>query len=331
MASLKDVAKLAGVSLMTVSRAIRNPEQLSQKTYQKVKQAIDQLNYVPNISAQKIRGSHSAAQTIGVLSLDTATTPFSVEILLAIEQTVRKFGWHSFIINTFENELEQAVETLLSHRPSGIIFATSGLKKIAIPEALRSYPIVLANCLTDDIQTACYVPNDFQGQFEATRFLLKKGYRSPLCLYLPSNAIAAEARHQGFIHGWQAQMSQQPLPIPPFFMQPFSQNFAEVLPVLQKMCQNRPLAFDVVICGNDRIAMLAYQFLLGQGIRIPQDVAVLGFDNMVGVADLFLPPLTTVQLPHYEMGQQAALHLIEGRTANQVHYLDCPLVIRESC
>ncbi|MBF0785700.1 LacI family DNA-binding transcriptional regulator [Muribacter muris] len=331
MASLKDVAKLAGVSLMTVSRAIHNPEQLSPKTYQIVKQAIEQLNYVPNISAQKIRGTQAATHTIGVLSLDTATTPFSVEILLAIEQTVRQFGWHSFIINTFENELEQAVGTLISHRPSGIIFTTSGLKKIAIPPALRRYPIVLANCLTDDIQTACYVPNDFQGQFDAAQLLLEKGYHSPLCLYLPSNAIAAQARQQGFEQAWRANMGQNSPPPKPFFMSPFSQNFGEVLPILQKMCRKRPLEFDVVVCGNDRIALLTYQFLLGQGIRIPDEVAVLGFDNMVGVADWFLPPLTTVQLPHYEMGQQAALHLIEARTDNNVHYLDCPLVERASC
>ncbi len=79
MTSLKDVAELAGVSLMTVSRALNNPEKLSQKTYEVVKKAIDELNYVPSLAAQSIRGSY--AKKIGVLSFGTATTPFSVEIL----------------------------------------------------------------------------------------------------------------------------------------------------------------------------------------------------------------------------------------------------------
>lgn len=130
MASLKDVARLAGVSLMTVSRAINNPEQLSEKTRKAVQDAIEQLNYVPNIAAQKIRGV--SENTIGVLSFSTATTPFSVEILLAIEKTVRQYGWNSFVINTFEDDeqdVEEAVELLLSHRLTAIIITRHGLKK----------------------------------------------------------------------------------------------------------------------------------------------------------------------------------------------------------
>ncbi|WGE64251.1 LacI family transcriptional regulator [Actinobacillus equuli subsp. haemolyticus] len=116
---------------MTVSRAINNPEQLSEKTRKAVQDAIEQLNYVPNIAAQKIRGV--SENTIGVLSFSTATTPFSVEILLAIEKTVRQYGWNSFVINTFEDDeqdVEKAVELLLSHRPTAIIITRHGLKKL---------------------------------------------------------------------------------------------------------------------------------------------------------------------------------------------------------
>lgn len=334
MASLKDVAKLAGVSLMTVSRAINNPEQLSDKTYRAVKQAIEDLNYVPNLSAQKIRGVDSANKSIGVLSLGTATTPFSVDIILAIEQTVRKFGWNSFLINAFEedeNEVEKAVELLLSHRPSAIIITRNGLKKIKIPKALQQFPIVLANCVTDDLHIASYIPHDFQGQFDATQLVIRKGYKKPLCLYIPENAIAAAERQKGFEAAWFAQ-AEPALPVQ-FFMPKDLNDYVCGADPLKDILRrsSEPFDFDVIICGNDRIAMLVYQLLLSRGIRIPEDVAVIGYDNMVGVAELFLPPLTTVQLPHYEIGEQATLHLIEGRMDKKVHRLHCPLIERDSC
>ena len=81
--------------------------------------------------------------------------------------------------------------------------------------------------------------------------------------------------------------------------------------VLAHIREGKP-GFDSVICGNDRIAFMVYQTLLGQGLRIPQDVAVVGYDNMVGIGDLFLPPLSTVQLPHYDIGRLSALHIIHG-------------------
>lgn len=120
MASLKDVAKLAGVSLMTVSRAINEPGKLRPETYQRVKQAIDQLDYVPDLSARRIRGDSNRVQTLGVLALDTATTPFSVEMILSIEKTAREHGWNSFVVNLFaDDSAEQTVDLLLAHRPDG--------------------------------------------------------------------------------------------------------------------------------------------------------------------------------------------------------------------
>ena len=111
MASLKDVAKLAGVSLMTVSRAINEPGKLRPETYRRVKQAIDQLDYVPDLSARRIRGDGNRVQTLGVLALDTATTPFSVEMILSIEKTARERGWNSFVVNLFaDDNAEQTVD-----------------------------------------------------------------------------------------------------------------------------------------------------------------------------------------------------------------------------
>ncbi|HHT4962211.1 TPA: LacI family DNA-binding transcriptional regulator, partial [Klebsiella pneumoniae] len=104
MASLKDVAKLANVSLMTVSRALNTPERLKPETLARVQAAIAETNYVPDLSAKKIRGARATPSTIGVLALDTVTTPFSVEITLSIEETARAHGWNSFVVNMFSDD-----------------------------------------------------------------------------------------------------------------------------------------------------------------------------------------------------------------------------------
>lgn len=132
MASLKDVAKLANVSLMTVSRALNTPERLKPETLARVQAAIAETNYVPDLSAKKIRGARATPSTIGVLALDTVTTPFSVEITLSIEETARAHGWNSFVVNMFSDDRPEAVvDLLLSHRPDGIIFTTMGLRSTA--------------------------------------------------------------------------------------------------------------------------------------------------------------------------------------------------------
>ncbi len=114
MASLKDVAKLANVSLMTVSRALNTPERLKPETLARVQAAIAETNYVPDLSAKKIRGARATPSTIGVLALDTVTTPFSVEITLSIEETARAHGWNSFVVNMFSDDRPEAVVDLLS-------------------------------------------------------------------------------------------------------------------------------------------------------------------------------------------------------------------------
>ena len=131
MASLKDVAKLANVSLMTVSRALNSPERLKAETLARVQAAIEQTNYVPDLSAKKIRGARATPSTIGVLALDTVTTPFSVEITLSIEETARAHGWNSFVVNMFSDDNPDAIlDLLLSHRPDGIIYTTMGLRQV---------------------------------------------------------------------------------------------------------------------------------------------------------------------------------------------------------
>ena len=332
MASVKDVARLAGVSLMTVSRALNTPGKLNQETLAKVLQAVETLGYVPSLSARKTRGGHSSGKTIGIFALDTATTPFAVDMLLSMERTAREYGWNVFILNVFETPPDQqAIELMLSHQPDGIIFSAMQLRRVEIPRVLRSVPLVLGNCVSTDPGIACYISDDEDGQYQAVRHALSRGYHRPLCINLPQSSMAWGLRQSGLTRAL-GEAGIDAAQVPQYDLSN-DDGYQETMVVLeQQLREDQGQApFDLLICGNDRIALVAYQYLLSRGLRIPQDVAVLGFDNMVGVAELFYPPLSTVQLPYYDMGRRAVLHLIEGLDDCAVHKVACPLVERESC
>lgn len=330
MASLKDVAQLAGVSMMTVSRVINNAPRVTAATRQRVEEAIEQLHYVPDLSAQKIRGQANKPRTLAVLAEDTATTPFSVDLLLAIEQTAQQLGWNSFIINVASVEdRDRAAREVLAHRPDGVIYTTMGLRNILLPEALRGLPVVLANCVSYDPHLASYIPDDYHAQYQATQYLLKRGYQRPLCYWLPEHELAPTARRLGFEQAW-CDAGKDLDQVTQLHMAKGEVGYLQLADVLATYITPSSPEYDVLICGNDRAAFVAYQQLLTMGIRIPQDIAVIGFDNLVGVGHLFLPGLTTLQLPHQQIGEQAARHLIEQWDKPGVHTLPCPLLERHS-
>ncbi|MFH0267370.1 LacI family DNA-binding transcriptional regulator [Vibrio rumoiensis] len=330
MASIKDVAKLAGVSLMTVSRAINQPDRVREKTLNKVQKAIDSLSYVPYESAQKMRSRASTSfedKTIIVLALDVATTPFSVDILYAIEETLRKHGWHAIVINTSDiTPPDEVIDKVLAQRPAGIIYTSMGLRKVNVPERLRAIPIVLANCVTDSCQCPAYIPNDRLGQYNAMREVLSRGKSKVLYLTLPQNIIATPERDKGFelaiserTEHIDVRKGQLTDPV----------NYNQTIDMIDDAFQNG-YQFDVLVCGNDRMALVAQMYLLSKGIKIPTEVSILGFDNMLDMSDLFYPQLTTVELPHRKIGEEAALHIVMQKTHNDVVSLNCPLIIRNT-
>lgn len=330
MSSLKAVAQLANVSLMTVSRAINTPDKLNPETLARVQSAIRQLNYVPNISARKIRGARTAPNAIGVLALDTVTTPFSVDITLAIEETARAHGWHSFVINVLENDDPRYITNLLlSYRPAGIIYTTMGLRKVRVPSKLLDAPCVLANCESIDMPLASFIPDDRQGQYDAVQALISAGYRRPLCLHLPHARVASARRRQGLEQAFRDN-KLDPTSLHHVYMADGDSHYLDIPDViLAHMPFGKP-RFDSVVCGNDRMALMVYQTLLARNIRIPEDVVVLGYDNMVGIGELFIPSLSTVQIPHYEIGRLSALHIINDETHCQTVKVSSDFLPRDS-
>lgn len=316
MIVLKDVAKLAQVSLMTVSRAINSPEQLKPETLRRVQQAIQDTGYIPTLSAKKIRsiGSGQSTHTLGVLIQDTMAAPFCADMSLAIEETVRAHHWNSVSITMLEDDdPNDVINLMLTHRPDGIIYATMSLATVQIPQRLKSLPLVLANCETLHSKWPTYMVNDEMGQYYAVSALLTAGYKKPLCLHLPEYFPATQRRLKGLQRACLEQNIKSDS-LSHYFMATATDPYVDLPRIVQRHLLSHQRDFDSVVCGNDRIAFMVYQLLLGAGVGIPNDIAVVGYDNRMGIADLFIPPLSTVQLPHYEIGRQSALHIIHAKT-----------------
>lgn len=329
MSTIKEVSKLANVSLMTVSRAINAPHTVSAKTLLKVRDAIEQLQYVPNLSAQRIRGSSSAGKTIGVLSLSASTTPFAVELLRAIELFAKQSGWNIFTVHSSENPPNrESITQLMSHRPDAVIICSMLLQSVSIPDELSVLPIVLANCVAANGKAAAFIPNDEQGQYESTKAALMRGYKKPFFLSLPKTSYVHAAREKGFLRA----CAEQSIKLDTTYQYSLEHHDAydEVIHVLTDLLSDKANVPDLIVCGNDRIALLAYQYLMTRGIRIPDNIAVLGYDNMISMRGLFYPPLTTVELPFFEMGKQSVTYLLASANEPYEHELPCPLIPGES-
>ena len=165
-------------------------------------------------------------------------------------------------------------------------------------------------------------------RYRAVHHALSQGYRRPLCINLPKKSLAWHLRQKGMQRACQA-FGLAPDALLQYDLSDHDA-YGETAAILDRHIMDGRPQFDILICGNDRIAFCAYQLLLGRGLKIPDDVAVLGYDNMIGIAELFIPPLTTVQLPYYEIGRRAARHLIEALDVSGAQPVDCPLVARTS-
>jgi DNA-binding LacI/PurR family transcriptional regulator len=311
---------------MTVSRVLNNQQWVKESTRERVQETIRELDYVANEMARQIgTGRHP---WLGILALNLATTPYSVGMTFAIEQVAREHDWRTYIVNTFSNDPSANIlDSILALRPEGVIFATMGHRMVNVHERLIRTGVVLANCQTTQKGVACYVPDDEQGQYEGVRKLLEKGYRRPVCIHMPRTDVAMALRLKGMQRAFREfNVSERDQT---HFILNEETDYMQSVQFLNEALAKRTRP-DCLICGNDRVALVAYQHLLSLGIRIPQDMGILGFDNMVGIGGLFLPPLSTISLPHNEIGKAAAMHIIRGRKGSRIHRIPCPFIGRES-
>lgn len=336
--TIEDIARLAGVSRGTVSRVLNNHPSVSSDTREKVLSVIETLNYRPNFSARHMRTDNSNLVGFGLLTDEVITTPYAVDIIRGAQEALWKQGKVMLVVNAgYDKQMTEAsLEALLERRVEGIIYAAMYHRPVELLPQNSHVPIVLVNCYSADRSYTSVVPDEVAGGYAATNHLLSKGHRRIgfINLGTPLNGSGAPVpAATGRLQGYRQALEEYDVP--------FDESL--ICYTGQVPESNRRLTFDLmtlpvpptaIFCGNDRTALGCYGALSELGLRVPDDIAVVGFDNQLGMADHLWPPLTSVQLPHYEMGKWAVEHLMSVKDMHPQppiqHMLDCPLVVRES-
>lgn len=334
--TIQDVARLAGVGVGTVSRVLNGHPNVSAEAEASVRKAIKESGYRPVAAAQTLRTRRS--NIIGFITDEIATSPHAGQIIRGAQETAWKGGKILFLVNTqWDPELERsAVETMIDRQVDGLIYATMFHRAATPPQAIRQIPSVLLDCFVEDASLPSVVPDETDGGYQATAFLIERGHRRIGFINHVEDIPAQRLRLQGYL---SALESHGILFDAELVVERYSEpkgGYDGMIALLD--LPNPPSA---VFCFNDRSAMGAYDAIRQRGLRIPQDIAVIGFDNQELIAANLYPGLTTMQLPHYEMGIWAVEYLLSEldvagkeetaaeRAPPQV-LLKCPLVIRNS-
>jgi LacI family transcriptional regulator len=331
---MKDVARLANVSQTTVSFVINDVPNanIPAETQERIMEAVRELGYRPNAVARNLRSQRT--HTIGFVSDQIATTPFAGQMIQGAQDLARDYDKLILLVNTGSDKRmkRDAVETLLERQVDGIIYATMYHREVFPPETVYEVPTVLLDCYMGDRSLPSIVPDELTGGRVATEFLLQQGHRRIGLINNADPIPAARDRRQGYREALEhfSLSPDQTLEICGVSDQ--TGGYTAAMDLLQRT--DRPSA---IFCFNDRMAMGAYQAASDLGLTIPTDLAIIGFDNQETIAPFLRPPLTTMQLPHYEMGKWAAAHLIDlianpKRLAGEPvqHKMACPLVERTS-
>ncbi len=333
--TIKEIARHAGVGTTTVSRVLNNHPYVSDDKRRRVEEAIAALHYRPSQTARHLRGGSSGL--LGFLTDDVATTPYAVDIIRGAQDVAWAHHMVLLVADSGGNThfAEAAVDVFRERAVEGIVYAAMYHRPVQLPAGLDGLPTVLANCFLEDRSAPSVVPDEFDGGYHATTAAINAGHQRIGFINLWEENKAATPPFPaiyGRLRGYRQALQDHDIPydgsLAHFSNQTPQSNYRHTQELMAL-----PQPPTAIFCGNDKIAMNCYSALAELGLRVPQDVAVIGYDNIAHIAEGLLPTLTTMQLPHYEMGKWAVQYLIEnrGRTMEPLQVaLPCPLVARES-
>jgi DNA-binding LacI/PurR family transcriptional regulator len=328
-ATIKDVAKHASVSVATVSRVINKNGQVAKETSDRVWIAISELKYTPHAAAKGLR-SHRT-QTVGFL-VPEISAPFQFPLLRGIEMIARKSGYSLLIHATQDIPLlSQPLRPIGEHNTDGLLVLVGSLTEEEILYFYRlQFPIVLI-CQSApqslDIPTVLF--ENKSGAKKIVDHLIEvHGYRRIAFLRGPVKMEDSYWREQGYYESLKAH--QIPIDLNLIGMGEFDEEAARIT---VKNWMKGKIEFDAIFAGDDESAIGAILAIHDMGKRVPQDIAVVGFDD-VYLTHARIPPLTTVRNPIVEMGQKAMqqlVQLIQTGIADMKTLLPTELIIRHSC
>lgn len=347
MATIYDVARIAGVSAKTVSRVLNGDAPVGKDTREAVEAAIAQLGFVPSNAARMMRSQRS-----GLIGLITGAISMSPEptqpaglpelfIVQGIQKAVANSGMTLMIADTggSPGKAGPLIDTFLRHRVEGLIYVAEYHQHVNLPRLPAGTPMVLANCY-DDRGTPAILPDDRRGQHDLVARLIGAGHRRIAYLTLRPDIAAGPLR----LDGYKQALAEAGIPYDAHLVENCDLEGREGETQLLWDAIDRMLRLSdppsVLCCGNDKMALRVYGILRSMGRRVPSEVSVAGYDNYRVIAETLYPPLTTVDLPYVAMGVRAAqrlMSLISGEireekgptlVAGPVHWRDSVTELR---
>ena len=325
-----DVARDAGVSVSTVSKALNGRGQLRAETRSLVQSAAARLNFRPNNLAQALLRKRSF--TVGLISTDSHGR-FSIPLLQGIEDALEAAQISVFLCTAADDlaRERQHVSSLLAKRVDGIIVTGRRTDRRPPLELGRSsVPLLYAFAQVADPDAVCLLPDDLGGARLAGEHLTRLGRARIAHVTGPPRFEAVRQRQKGFRHALEkAGIAWRP---DRALAATWSEAWGHA--AVEQLLRVRP-SVDAIFCGSDQIARGVVDALRERGVRVPQDIAVVGFDNWQIIAAATRPPLTTIDMNLHELGRQAGSQMLAminaGKAQAGVVRLPCRLVVRQSC
>lgn len=323
--TISDIAKRAKVSITTVSRVLNETGYVSDAKRQVVLQAIEELDYRPNLFAQGLASGQS--MTIGVLTQFIASPIYDL-ILRGIIDQLNGSKFSPIIADGYwdiHREME-AIQTFINRSIDGLIILGGNLPAETILEVAAQFPTVVIARNIPELGCQSMPLDDYQAAYNATQYLIQFGHRRIVHISGIEHHSDATERRRGYLQALtDAGIAQDPNLLIPG-------DFTETAGILaMETLFTRGVPFSAIFAANDQMAYGARLALYRRGIRVPQDVSLIGFDDQPPSAYM-TPPLTTVGVPALEIGQAAAqglLNMIRGEPCN-LPVFSLSLRIRES-
>ncbi|MGI5341609.1 LacI family DNA-binding transcriptional regulator [Streptomyces sp. CA-181903] len=327
MATIKDVAGRAGVSVATVSRVLNGRSPVA-ATRDRVLAAVAELGYRPNVVARALRTART--RTLGLVISDLRN-PFFTELADAVEQEARRLGYSLIIGNAGESPEQQddQLRTLLDRRIDGLMVSSAGTGSEVLREIVASdTPLVLLDRSVPGVAAPCVRAEGRAALTELAAHLAALGRRRPAVIVAPAGTPVGDERLECF----RAALAAHGVALPP----ERAVGSPDMTPAggrrVMRDLLDLPEPPDAVLAADNLMALGALDEVRARGLRIPDDVALVSFDDVAWFAHTD-PPLTAVAQPTRELGRAAVhslLERVEGRPAESV-LLPARLVVRRSC
>jgi len=308
--TIKDIAKALGLSTSTVSRALNGSYEIGTETKKLVLEYAEKINYRPNPIALSLKEQKS--HSIGVVVCEVANNYFS-QAINGIESIAYNRGYHVIITQTHESfaREEANIQHLLSRHVDGLLVSlsaettdTSQFKYLHD----KGFPIVFFDRVAADIETHKVTADNFKGSFDAVELLINQGFTKIAHLTNSNNLLISRER----LDGYKAALEKHNVPFKPEYVKHCDHGgmIQEEVELAVNELINMKGRPEAVFIASDRLTTSCISVLKKSGLKVPNDIALIGFTNS-DVAELFDPPLTVIRQPAFQIGQIATEILIQ--------------------